>query len=79
MEAFRRQHANQVEEALKRRQLEREPWWSESVAIGSPDDTGQIKKDLCADGTRKRLENEAGAQGAWILREASEPYGAKTG
>ena len=79
VEAFRRQYADQVEEALKHRQLEREPWWSESVAIGGPDYTGRIEKALCADGTRKRLENKAGAQGVWILREASEPYGAKTG
>ncbi len=77
MDAFRRHYAEQVEEALAMRQLEREPWWSESVAVGSADYTGRIEQALSADYTRRRLETKAEADGAWILRETPETYAAE--
>ena len=78
VEEFRRLHKRGVEEALARRHLAREPWWSSAVAVGSPAFTKRIERELSADYTRRRLENFEDAGGAWILREAGqEPYGSE--
>lgn len=78
VEAFRVQHRENVETALARRQLEREPWWSGAVAVGSPAFTKRIEKELSSDYTRRRLVNREGTGGAWVLREAAEEtYGSK--
>jgi putative transposase len=76
VEAFRHQYAVGVEEALARRQLEREPWWSEAVAVGGKAYTAAIEKRLLGDYSRKRLETERAPNGVMILREAGTSYGA---
>lgn len=78
VEAFRGQHRSNVEEALARRQLDREPWWSSAVAVGGPAFTERIERQLRADYTRKQMERQETAEGAWILREATpSTYGSK--
>ena len=80
VEAFRAQHRANVEDALTRRQLEREPWWSSAVAVGSSAFTEQMAQELRADYTRKHLECREAGEGAWILRETeSATYGSKNG
>jgi putative transposase len=75
LEHFRRQYAAGVAEALAGRQLEREPWWSEAVAVGSEAYTAAVEKELLGDYTRRRLEKKAGPEGVMILREVGESYG----
>lgn len=78
VEALRVQHRANVEDALARRQIEREPWWSSAVAVGSSSFTEQMAQQLRADYTRKHLECIEAGEGSWMLRETdSEMYGSK--
>ncbi|MFH0909707.1 MAG: transposase, partial [bacterium] len=53
--AFRKLHAERIADALARRSFDREPWWTESVAVGSAEFTGRIEQELTVDYTRRRL------------------------
>lgn len=76
VEMFRGLHKERVERALSRRALEREPWWSEAVAVGSQEFTKKIEGDLVSDYTRRCLERSMETGGAWVLREREhEAYG----
>ena len=77
LDVFRLRHREQVENALRVHELDREPRWSESVAIGGSAYTECIARELRRDYTRKRLDRRARADGAWVLRENTENYGAE--
>ena len=74
---FRGHYAQMITDTLARGTLEREPLWTEAVAIGSPAFVADVERDLLKDCTRKRLETTASEHGAMVLRETAGGYGSK--
>jgi putative transposase len=66
-EAYRRE----VEEAIAIRRLQREPWWTESIAVGNEEFVGRIKEQTRY---RRRLDTSEAASGVWVVRESAEIY-----
>ncbi len=61
-----------IAEALERRRLQRNPIWTESIAVGSKAFISTIAQRLL---NRRRLEETEVDGGAWIVRESPIPYG----
>ena len=76
-ETFRKQYAAFVEEALVPGSLQREAWWSESLAVGSDVFVNEIREAVQAGNLRRRLGVVSGPGGETVLRESSGPYGAE--
>ena len=68
---FRAQYRRTIEEALEKRLLGREPWWTESIAVGSETIVKHVGEE-----TQRRPElcYEAVTPSRWVVREASEAY-----
>jgi putative transposase len=73
--AFRTRYGAMIEDALQRRELQRQPWWTESVAVGSQGFVKEAEDALRTQGLRLRTVVEETGDGAWVLREAEPPYG----
>jgi putative transposase len=65
-------HRDWVETALRQGRQEREPRWTESVAVGSRSFVERIQHEL---GNRGRYRTIAVEDGDHFLREPTEPYG----
>ena len=61
-----------IEEALDRRELQRNPIWTESIAVGSKAFISTVSKQLW---NRTRLVESEVDAGIWTVREPSIPYG----
>jgi len=70
---FAANYKHVIEEAIARQELCREPWWRESIAVGSEDFVSQIQEK-----TTRRVEFtiEQPRTEYWSLRETGIPYGA---
>ena len=78
VDEFRKQHAGAVAEAIRGCVTGREPWWTESVAVGSVGFAANIEQVLKADYTRRRLQTDETSAGVWVLREPTpEAHGGK--
>lgn len=77
VESFRQQYNDSIEDALRRGQSGREPWWSESVAVGSVEFVAKMEECLHVDYKRRRTRASEESEGAWVLREAESNYTAQ--
>ena len=68
---FLEAYGGAIEEALVRRRLEREPWWTESIAVGDKEFVRQVSDQTLY---RRRLETIESTPGIWMVREASPSY-----
>ena len=73
LQDFRSHYDAAIEERLAKHPLEREPQWTESIAVGSRSFVDRISETLLH---RRRFDVEAvgTANGAWILRDGDVPY-----
>ena len=62
-------------EALAREQVQREPCWTESLAVGSAGFVEQVKPLILS---RQETEIVEAVEGVWALRETVVPYGRET-
>ena len=69
---FAREYSQWIDEAVQRRELVRNPIWTESIAVGSEDFVRQISANLR---NRKRLQYTQQRQGVWSVREPGVSYG----
>ncbi len=65
-------HREWIETALRFRRVEREPRWSECVAVGSRVYVERFRRGLGARGRHRSIERDDGAH---VLREAEQAYG----
>ena len=56
--------------------MKREPYWTESLAVGSAGFVEKIKPLILS---RRETETEESDEGLWVLKEREIPYGQKTG
>jgi len=75
LDAFRSRYQPMVEDALRRRELPRQPQWTQSLAVGTEAFVRQAEGRLRTCGRRLRTVVEESAAGDWLLREAEPPYG----
>jgi putative transposase len=75
-EDFNRDYAAAVEAALDRGRLGREPWWTESIAVGSREYVLRIAERARK---RMRLEVQEAYDGAWMVCEPEAVYGDPSG
>ena len=61
-----------IEETLERRELQRNPIWTESIAVGSKVFISTVSKQLW---NRTGLVKSEVDAGGWTVRESSVPYG----
>ena len=73
--AFRARYGTMVADALQRQELQRQPRWTESVAVGSRGYVKEAEDVLRAQGLRLRTVVEETGDGAWVLRESESSYG----
>lgn len=73
---FRANYGKVIADAIARRLLQREPHWTESVAVGSESYVKAVVGE-----TRNRVEMavESRGGGQWTVRESAEAYGAVSG
>lgn len=75
---FRTRHQAAIEEALNRRELLRQAWWTESIAVGDEGWVRQVSRTI-----RNRLEVKVEAAedeaSVWRVMEARPTYGAMDG
>lgn len=70
--AFHEHYESIVVEAIRRRELQRQARWTDSIAVGS-----ELFVKLVASEIHRRvvLKVEATTDGGWLVREGSEAYG----
>ena len=73
---FEATYRREIDAAIARRTLEREPWWTESIAVGSREFVESIKDQTSQ---RRRLDVGEEADGIWTVREAPVEYGNEPG
>jgi hypothetical protein len=71
-EQFARDYAAALEDAIDRGDLRREPYWSESIAVGSKDYVSGIADQIKGRAKIKVKETDGGA---WSVHEPVVPYG----
>jgi len=71
-EDFDEAYRCQIAEAIATRRLAREPWWTESIAVGDKKFIQRVKEQTRH---RRRLETTEAAAAVWAVREASRSYG----
>jgi hypothetical protein len=77
MDEFRKTYSGWVEDALQRgSQREREPRWTESIAVGSEGFVRETKEKL---GIKAMGREVIRADGSYELREPETPYGVDFG
>lgn len=67
-DAYRRE----IAEAIATGRLRREPWWTESIAVGDREFIQRVKEQTRH---RRRLDTTEATAGVWVVREASRSYG----
>ncbi len=73
LEEFRAQYQVVLNHCLGKEKLEREPQWTESLAVGSETFIDRMKPFW--ERTRLRLSQEEVSPGIWTIREEKSPYG----
>lgn len=68
---FYQEYRAEIEAAIIKGKLQREPWWTESIAVGDADFIERVKALTFY---RRRLETSQPADGLWVVREAAEGY-----
>jgi len=63
-------------EKIERDQMKREPWWTESLAVGSAGFVGKIKPLILS---RRETEITGRGENRWVWQEAATAYGQETG
>jgi hypothetical protein len=71
VEAFKNTYRGWVEEALDKQGRHRQPWWTESVAVGSEEFVRNTKEKL---GIRAVGREVAGENGSYTLQEPETRY-----
>lgn len=71
-EQFADNYEATIEKHLASGTLQREPMWTDSIAVGSEAFVREIEEQT---ENRVELDVRPTASGAWIIREATEPYG----
>jgi putative transposase len=69
--AFRANYRVSIQDALKRRELAREPWWTESIAVGRE---SFVRAMAQATTNRRELTLEESRPAQWTLRESPASY-----
>jgi hypothetical protein len=67
---FRLNHEAAIYKRIARKELQREPKWTESIAVGVEDYVREIAAQIRG---RQQLEIE-GSDGTWTLKDAATPY-----
>ncbi len=67
-----RSHQAAIAEALEAPRLEREPQWTDAIAVGSRDFVDHVAEN---NEWRASLVIRPGEDDSWLVREAGEPYG----
>jgi putative transposase len=65
-------HAQSIADALRRRELERQVHWAESLAVGRAEFVERVANDLGARAQYRQIEQSGDL---YVLREAASPYG----
>jgi hypothetical protein len=77
LEELRRNLAVSLAERIARDQLKREPWWTESLAVGSVGFVEEVQGRILS---RRETEIvQTPDSQAWLLQEPKAPYGQETG
>jgi putative transposase len=76
LEDVRRNLAVALEEAIARDDMQRAPYWTESLAVGSVSFLEQVQPLILS---RRETEIEEATANVWTLSESAVPYGQKTG
>jgi len=71
VEDFAKNYRQVIEEVLERRELSREPMWTETIAVGSEEFVRGIGEKTQV---RMDLKLDQGLNGQWTLRESRIPY-----
>lgn len=69
LEDFRRHYERRIQERLERDAMAREPWWTESVAVGEESFVRDVERQVA---WRQGFEHERPVADIWSLREAAE-------
>lgn len=69
---FDQEYRGEIETAITKGRLERQPWWTESIAVGDASFVEGVKAQTLH---RRRLETRQAADGLWVVREAVAGYG----
>ena len=70
-EEFIQEYRRGIEDSIRRRDLERQGVWTESIAVGREPFVGRISRRVR---NRIRLETSEISEGVWAVREGSVPY-----
>jgi putative transposase len=73
LDRFRIRYREMIEEALARRELERQPMWTESIAVGDRAWAEQMGRQI-RNRMGVRVEQANGNSGAWTIREDRGDY-----
>ena len=76
IEDVRRNLEASLAERIGRDQMKREPWWTESLAVGSAGFVEKIKPLILS---RRETEITQRGDNRWVLQEPATAYGQKTG
>jgi putative transposase len=68
---FREHYESRIREGIERGRLAREPWWTESVAVGNATFVQQVES---LTSWRRRMELQEMDPGFWSLREDPAPW-----
>jgi len=68
---FEQAYRREIADAIARRKLEREPWWTESIAVGSEEFIQRVKAQTRY---RRRLDTSQAVDGVWVIREVAPSY-----
>ena len=76
LEEVRRNLDTSLSERIARDQMKREPWWTESLAVGSAEFVERTKPLILS---RRETEIAESGEGRWVLQEPATPYRQETG
>jgi putative transposase len=75
-ESFAEAYSSAIDEEIARRNFQRNPIWTESIAVGSRSFIQAIRDQIS---NRVRLEQEETEDGLWVIREEPVVYGSSRG
>ncbi len=73
-EEFEQTYRSRIEDAIAQRRLDREPWWTKSIAVGDKEFVERVKAQTRY---RRRLDTSEAADGVWVVRETLTTYGGR--
>jgi putative transposase len=76
LEEVRKNLEAMLQERIEREELKREPYWTESLAVGSPEFVKRIQPLILSRRETEIVEEKAGC---WVLKEAETPYSSELG